>query len=75
MAAEFKYDVVEELGVLSENPSNGWKREINLVSFNDRGAKYDIRDWAPKREKMSKGISLTIEEAKMLKEILNNLEL
>lgn len=66
---ELKYDIVEEIGVLSEN-EKGWRKELNLVSWNDREAKYDIRDWNPSHERMSKGITLTEEEAKMLYEIL-----
>ena len=72
--AEFRYDIVEQLGVLSEN-SNGWSRELNFISWNGRDPKYDIRDWAPGNEKMGKGISLSREEAKALKELLNKLEL
>lgn len=71
---EFTYDIVEQLGVLSEN-ANGWSRALNLISWNGRDPKYDIRDWAPGNEKMSKGISLSQEEAKALKELLNSLEL
>ena len=72
--AEFKYDIVDQLGVLSAN-SNGWSREINLISWNGRDPKYDIRDWAPNNEKMGKGISLSKEEVKALKELLNSMEL
>ena len=72
--AEFKYEIVEQIGVLSES-SNGWSRKLNLVSWNGRDPKYDIRDWAPGDEKMGKGISLSTEEAKALKEILDTLEL
>ncbi|MGI5888504.1 MAG: YdbC family protein [Oscillospiraceae bacterium] len=72
--AEFKYEIKDKLGVLSENP-NGWSRQLNLISWNDREPKYDIRDWAPNNEKMSKGISLSREEAKALKELLNEMDL
>ncbi|MEA4912332.1 MAG: PC4/YdbC family ssDNA-binding protein [Oscillospiraceae bacterium] len=72
--AEFKYEIKEQFGVLSES-ANGWSRELNFISWNDREPKYDIRDWAPGNEKMGKGISLSTEEAKALKEILNSLEL
>lgn len=72
--AEFSYEITEQIGVLSES-SNGWSRELNLISWNGREAKYDIRDWAPGNEKMGKGISLSKEEAKALKEILDTLEL
>ena len=72
--AEFRYDIVEQLGVISES-SNGWSRELNYISWNGRDPKYDIRDWAPGNEKMGKGISLSLEAAKALKELLNSLEL
>jgi hypothetical protein len=69
MAAEIKFEIVKSVGVLSES-SRGWKKELNLVKWNDRDAKYDIRDWSPQHDKMSKGVTLTQEEAKKLKELL-----
>ncbi|QGR83548.1 hypothetical protein FOC36_02750 [Enterococcus gallinarum] len=44
--------------------------ELNLISWNDREPKYDIRDWAPEHEKMGKGVTLSVEELKKLREIL-----
>lgn len=67
--AEIKYVIVENLGVLSEN-AKGWRKELNLVSWNERPAKYDIRDWNPEHTRMTKGITLSEEEAKVLLEIL-----
>ncbi len=63
--ADFKYEIKEEIAVLSEN-SKGWKKELNLISWNGAEPKYDIRDWAPEHEKMGKGVTLTKEEAKQL---------
>lgn len=71
--ADIKYDIVEEIGVLSEN-AKGWRKEINLISWNGSEPKYDIRDWAPEHEKMGKGITLTKDEVLKLKEILNTIE-
>ena len=68
--ADIKYEIVKEIGVLSEN-ANGWRREINLVSWNDRPPKYDIRDWSKNHEKMGKGITLSEEELRSLKKILD----
>ena len=68
--ADIKYDIVEEIGVLSEN-AKGWRKEINLISWNGAKPKYDIRDWAPEHEKMGKGVTLTAEELESLKELLN----
>ncbi|WP_312369461.1 YdbC family protein [Lachnoclostridium sp.] len=70
---DIKYDIIEEIGVLSEN-SKGWRKEVNLISWNGGEPKYDIRDWAPEHEKMGKGTTLTKEEIMKLKEILNTIE-
>lgn len=63
--ADFKFEIVEKLLVLSEN-EKGWTKELNRVSFNDAPAKYDIRSWSPDHSKMGKGITLTNEEFKTL---------
>ena len=72
--AEFKYEVTETLGVLSET-GNGWSKEINLVSWNDRAPVYDLRTWAPDHEKMGKGVTISAAEAKILRDMLNALNL
>ncbi len=72
--AEFKYEIVKQIATLS-SAANGWQRQLNLISWNDREPKYDIRDWAPDGSKMGKGISLSTEEVIMLKEILDDLDL
>jgi len=64
----------EKLGTLSES-SKGWTKELNLISWNGREAKYDIRDWAPEYEKMGKGVTLSKEELKELRNILNDINL
>lgn len=66
---DIKYDIVEEIGVLSEN-TKGWRKEINLISWNGAAPKYDIREWAPEHEKMGKGTTLTKDEVMKLKKIL-----
>ena len=72
--AEFSYKITESLGVLSANPK-GWNKELNLISWNERDPKYDIRDWAPGHEKMGKGVTLSREELKALKTLLDGLDL
>ena len=71
--ADFTYNIVEKIGVLSES-RRGWTRELNLISWNGGEPKYDIRDWAPDHERMGKGISLDIEELGYLKDLLDSLE-
>lgn len=68
--AEIKYDIIETIAVISESPK-GWTKELNLISWNGRDPKYDLRDWAPNKEKMGKGITLTKEELLNLKATLS----
>ena len=70
--ADFKYDIVQHLGVISENPK-GCTKELNLISWNGAKPKYDLRDWAPNHEKMGKGITLNNEEFEALKDLINKL--
>jgi len=70
--AELKYEIIKTIGVLAEG-SKGWTKELNLISWNDREPKYDIREWAPEHEKMGKGVTLSTEEIDKLKELLENL--
>ena len=72
--SDFNYEIKEKIAVLSENKS-GWRKELNIISWNDRPPKYDIRDWAPGNEKMGKGVTLQKEELIKLKTVLNSLEL
>ena len=52
--AELKYEIVQHLATLAEG-SKGWSKELNLVSWNDRDPKFDLREWAPDHTKMGKG--------------------
>jgi hypothetical protein len=79
--ADIKYEIVKKVGILSKAAS-GWTKELNLVSWNDREAKYDIRDWSAEASpqegtsrKMGKGVTLTKDELLALRELLNSLEI
>ena len=67
--SDIRFEIKEEIGVISDS-SKGWTKELNMVSWNDGAAKYDIRDWAPGHEKMGKGVTLTEQEARELYEHL-----
>lgn len=69
MQKEFKFEILAELGVISES-NKGWRKELNVVSFNGNAPKYNLREWAPNHEKMGKGITLTETELEALKKIL-----
>jgi hypothetical protein len=66
--------IVQKIGVLSTSAS-GWGKELNLVSWNDRDPKYDIRDWALENKQMGKGVTLSKEELKTLRDLLNGMDL
>lgn len=72
--ADIKFEIKETLGVLSAS-SKGWTKELNLVSWNDKEPKYDLREWDPAHEKMGKGVTLTVDELIKLRAVLNDLEL
>ena len=72
--SDIKYEIIKQIGVLSKT-EKGWAKELNLISWNDRDAKYDIREWSPDREKMGKGVTLSKEELLALKELLNTMDL
>ena len=67
--ANISFDIIKKVGVLSEAAS-GWRKELNLISWNVGEPKYDLRDWAPDHEKMGKGLTMTEEEAKALLALL-----
>jgi hypothetical protein len=71
---EINCEIVMQLGVLSQS-SSGWTKELNLLSWNGRAPKYDIRDWSPGHEKMGKGVTLSREELLALRDLLNSWEL
>lgn len=72
--AELKYEITKHIGVLSEN-SRGWTKELNMVSWNERDPKYDLREWNPDHTRMGKGITLTEEDVENLRKLLNGEEL
>ena len=69
-----KFDIVNKLGVISEG-TKGWRKEVNLVSWNGRPAKLDVRDWNEKHEKMGRGITLNRAETRALLDALNQVDL
>lgn len=72
--SDIKFEIKNTIGILSES-SKGWKKALTLISWNDREPKYDIRDWDEEQVKMGKGVTLTVDELKKLKKILNSMNL
>ena len=67
--SEISFAIIETLGVLSTS-SKGWTKELNLISWNGREPKYDLREWSPEHDKMGKGVTLSKDELEALKDIL-----
>lgn len=64
----FEYEIVEQIAVISRD--NDRTVEVNIVSWNKRPPKVDIRRWSTDHSYMGKGIALTDAEAKALYEAL-----
>ena len=67
---QIKFEIVKHIGNLSKPSAKGWKKELDIVSWNGVTPKYDIREWAPEHDRMGKGVTLTEEEARALKALL-----
>ncbi|MDR3130397.1 MAG: hypothetical protein LBU18_02500 [Treponema sp.] len=67
--SDITFDILKHYGSISQDRT-GWKTELNLVSWNGRTPKFDLRSWSPDHEKMGKGLTLTQEEAAVLTELL-----
>ncbi len=65
-----KYEIKRHIGYVRPVNTAGWTRELNVVSWNDGEARYDLRDWSENHEKMSRGMTFTFEEALQLKKLL-----
>lgn len=72
--SNFKYEIVERIAILSES-SAGWTKELIKISWNERPAKYDLRDWNHDKGKMGKGLTFATEELENLREVLNSIDL
>lgn len=72
--SDIKFEIKQTIGTLSES-KKGWKKELNLVSWNDKEPKFDLRDWDAEHKKMGKGITLTNEELKNLRDMLDGMKL
>lgn len=66
---DITFNITQRLGVLGKSQS-GWTKEVNLVEWNGKPAKLDIREWDPDHEHMSRGTTLRRSETLALLEIL-----
>lgn len=69
---EIECKIIESYGIFSHG-IRFWNKEVNLVSWNGRPAKLDIRNWQMDHEKCGKGIAITREEAEELAALLQKI--
>ena len=69
---EFKCKIVKKIGIISVN-TQGWTKEVNLVSYNGKKAVVDIRTWSPSK-KMGRGITIDKKDLNRLIELLKEVE-
>lgn len=72
--AELKFEIIKNIAILSEG-AKGWKKEINIISWNNRKAKIDIREWDENHVKMGKGITLNKEELSKFRDVIGSINL
>ena len=74
MTTEITCEVLGKLGVLSESPA-GWTKEVRLMRWNGLDPCYDIREWAPGDRRITRGITLSLDELLVLQKMLGELAL
>jgi hypothetical protein len=72
--SNISFTIKKQLGAIGEG-TKGWSKQLNLISWNGREPKYDIRDWDSTMDKMGKGVTLTLDELKALKDVLNSIDI
>lgn len=68
--SDFSYKIVEHIAVLSVD-TKGWRKEINLISFNGKTPLIDIRTWSPEN-RLGKGVTLNETAFNNLIQIIKN---
>ena len=64
-------EVIKKIALIS-GTETGFRKELNVVSWNGSEPKYDLRNWSPEGMAL-KGLTLTEEEAKELQKALNDM--
>lgn len=65
----YNFKIHEKIGVVSEK-LNGWTLELNVVSFNGRDAKYDLREWRNDHTELRTGARFSESDLKPLMELI-----
>ncbi len=67
-----KYEIYQHIGNLSRC-NNGWVKELNLISWDNREPVYDLRIWNKDHTAYGAGLTITAGQMMTLKQILNEM--
>lgn len=70
---EFEKEIIKQYGTFSRSES-GWTKEVNLISWNNKKPKIDIRSWDADHDKSAKIATFTPEEVRLLSEVLASID-
>lgn len=68
-----KFKTCKHIGNLSQL-NNGWRKELNFISWDEREPLYNIRTWNIEHTKYGKGVTITVRQLAILKELLNEMK-
>jgi hypothetical protein len=71
---EITKELQHNFGSISTSAA-GWTTDLTLTSWNGAAAKYDLRPWSPDGTRVGKGITMTKQEVRALRDLLNTMKL
>ncbi len=69
-----KYKIYKHIGNLSQE-NNGWTKELNFISWENREPVYDIRTWNSDHTEYGQGVTMTIAQMTVLKKLLDKISM
>ncbi len=67
-----RYEIYKQFGGLSPY-NNGWRKELNMVVWDNREPVYDIRTWNMAHTEYGKGVTMTAAQMHVLKNMINEM--
>ncbi len=68
---EHRFVIYKHIGDIA-HANNGWTKELNYISWDDREPVYDIRTWSNDHTKYGKGVTITQSEMKALQSLIKD---
>ncbi len=68
------FNVTKSLWRLNRS-ANGWQKEVNLVAWNGKKPRLDVREWNMDKTKMRRGVTFSKDEVLELRKCLNNIDI